>query len=240
MTNAEKFLSDYIAIERYLRRTYGSQGQFETFLQLVTKAEKQHSIIKHYAADLREYGELRNAIIHNRAPEDNAIIAEPHSFVVERLTHIRNMIEHPVKVSNVMTSPVFTVTDNELLYPTAKLMLDNVYTHVPVYKDGQFVGILSESAILRWVGNRAKDNKQLKNDRKISEMVDWLDVSGNKYNDYEFIPRSMIILDVRKRFEIALQEGRRLGAIFVTKTGKSSEKIEGIVTAWDLPRLRLE
>ena len=82
MTNAEQFLEHYAAIERYMRRVYGSPGQYDTFLQLITKAEKQHSIIKYYASDLREYGELRNAIIHNRAPDSNAIIAEPHSFVV--------------------------------------------------------------------------------------------------------------------------------------------------------------
>jgi CBS domain-containing protein len=150
------------------------------------------------------------------------------------------MIEHPIKVGSVMTSPVFTTTDEGLLYDTAKIMLQNVYTHVPVYKDGAFMGVLSESAILKWVGNRAKDNKQSKLDRKIGEMIDWLDASGNKFNDYEFVPRTMVILDVRKRFESALQEGRRLGAVFVTKTGKSSEKIEGIITAWDLPRLQLD
>lgn len=50
----------------------------------------------------------------------------------------------------------------------------------------------------------------------------------------------MVVLDVKKRFEQALQEGRRLGAIFVTKSGKSSEPIAGMVTAWDLPRLTLQ
>ena len=240
MTNAEQFLEHYAAIERYMRRSYGSPGQYDTFLQLITKAEKQHSIIKYYASDLREYGELRNAIIHNRAPDSDAIIAEPHSFVVERMAHIRTMIEHPTKIKDVMTSPVFKVSAQDLLYPTAKTMLKNIYTHVPVYNDEVFVGILSESAILRWVGHRVSNNKQLVATRTIADITDWLDKSGNTYNDYEFVPRSTIVLDVKKRFEIALQEGRRLGAVFVTKTGKMTEPIEGIVTAWDFPRLSID
>lgn len=240
MTNAEQFLEHYAAIERYMRRVYGSPGQYDTFLQLITKAEKQHSIIKYYASDLREYGELRNAIIHNRAPDSSDIIAEPHSFVVERMAHIRAMIEHPTKIKDVMTSPVFTVQTTDLLYPTAQTMLKNIYTHVPVYKNDEFAGVLSESAILRWIGYRVSNNKQLVDTRTLAEIIDWLDESGNKYNDFEFVPRSTIVLDVKKRFEIALLEGRRLGAVFVTKTGKTAEPVEGIVTAWDFPRLSID
>ena len=240
MTNAEQFLDHYIAIERYLRRAYGSQGQYETFLQLVTKAERQQSVIRYYAADLREYGELRNAIIHNRTPEDNAIIAEPHSFVVERMAHIRNMIEHPIKIADVMTTPVYIAKLEDYVYETAQKMFQNVYTHVPVYDGDTFVGVLSESAILRWIAQRVVKNRTLTTEHTISELTTWLDQSGNKFNDYEFVPHTMVVLDVKKRFEQALQEGRRLGAIFVTKSGKSSEPIAGMVTAWDLPRLTLQ
>ncbi|MCU0667214.1 MAG: CBS domain-containing protein [Patescibacteria group bacterium] len=241
MTNAEIFLEHYGSLERYLRRVYGSKGQFDTFLQLVTKAEKKNAIVANFANDLREYGELRNAIVHNRVPDKNTIIAEPHSFVVDRIIHIRDMIEHPKKVSSVMTKPVFIATTNDLLYPIAKKMINNIYTHIPIYDEhNNFVGVLSETAILRWIGNRVKHNKQLKSERSINEIIDWLDISGNKFNDYEFIPKNAQVLDVKKRFELALNQGRRLGAIYVTKTGKSTEKIEGVVTAWDFPKLTLD
>jgi predicted transcriptional regulator len=241
MTNAEQFLSHHVAIEKYLRRTYGSVSQHETFFQLITKAEKKNAVIQYYSDDLREYGELRNAIVHNRSPESNTVIAEPHSFVVDRISHIRSMIEHPKKVSAVMTAPVFTASVADLLYPTAQKMIRQLYTHVPVYNNtGDFVGVLSETAILRWVGNRVKQNKQLEENRTIAEIIDWLDKTGNKHNDYEFMPKNTAVLDVKKRFEHALEQGRRLGAIFITKTGKSTEKIEGVITAWDFPRLTLD
>lgn len=240
MTNAQQFIEHYSAVERYLRRTYGAPGQFDTFLQLITKAEVQHAVIRYYAADLREYGELRNAIVHKRAPEDNAIIAEPHSFVVERMRHIRTMIENPLRVGDVMTSPIFTATTDDLVYPTAQKMFQNVYTHVPVYDDKEFKGVLSESAILRWIGQKVRNDQQLHAKHAIGELVQWLDQSGNKFNDYEFMPKTMNVLDARRRFEIALDQGRRLGAIFITNTGKNTEKVQGIITAWDLPRLTLD
>lgn len=240
MTNAEQFIVHYIAIERVLRRVYGSKGQYETFLQLVSKAEKKHSVISYYANDLREYGELRNAIVHNRTPEENAIIAEPHSYVVERMAIIRANIEKPIKIKDVMTKPVFIRKDTDNIFKTAKKMFDNVYTHVPIYKDDNFMGILSETALLRWAGSYANNNMVLNKEATINEMLNLLDQPGNKFNDYEFAPKNMYVLDSRARFESALSNGRRLGAIFITKTGKKDEKIEGMLTAWDLPRLKLK
>lgn len=239
MTNAEQFLEHYIVIERILRKTYGSKGQYETFLQLVGKAEKKSSLIRYYANDLREYGELRNAIVHNRTPKENAIIAEPHSFVVVRMANIRNNIEQPKKIKDVMTTGVYTATINDNINLTAKKMYQKIYTHVPIYKEDEFVGVLSESALLRWVGELSSSGNNLDPNRPIKATLHQLDQPGNKFNDYEFIPKGMLILEVRAKFENALLSGRRLGAIFVTKTGKKSEPIEGMVTAWDLPRLSL-
>jgi CBS domain-containing protein len=240
MTNAEIFLDHYLAIEKYLRRVYGSRGQYDTFLQLVTKAEKNHSVFSYYASDLREYGELRNAIVHNRAPSDNTIIAEPHSYVVERLGHIRKMIEDPLKIKDIMTSPVFIVKTDQGIFSTAQTMYKNIYTHVPVYDKGSFVGILSESALLRWVGYRTQSGEVLDKTNNIKAMVEFLDQPGNKFNDYIFLPRNTLILDAKQYFDTALRQGRRLGAVFITKTGKNTETIEGMLTAWDLPRIELD
>lgn len=240
MTNAQTFLDHYAAIERYLRRLYGTREYHESFLQLIAKAEPKNAVVAYYAADLKEYGELRNAIVHKRVPGDGAIIAEPHSFVVERMANIRNMIEHPTKAADVMTKPIYTVTTRDLLYPTAQIMFKNVYTHVPVYDGTAFVGVLSESAILRWIGQKLSSEEELHVTHTIGELANWLDQSGNKFNDYEFMPQTMIVLDVKKRFEHALADGRRLGAIFITKTGKNTEKILGMITAWDLPKITLD
>lgn len=240
MTNAEQFLDHYGAIERYLRRTYGSKSVHDTFLQLITKAEVHHSVIAYYANDLREYGELRNAIVHKYAPKEDSIIAEPHSFVVERMAHIRKMIEDPLKIKDVMVKPIQIANINDSIYDVAMNMYKNIYTHVPVYDDKDFLGVLSESSLLRWTGYQAKKGNTLDTTNKIALMKKFLDVAGNKFNDFEFVPKNMLILDVRDKFEKALYEGRRLGVVFATKTGKNTEHIEGLLTAWDLPKLRLK
>ena len=58
--------------------------------------------------------------------------------------------ETPVEVSEVMHSPVVTITPGELLAEAAKQMIDNRIGGLPVLDaNGQIVGILTETDLLR-------------------------------------------------------------------------------------------
>jgi len=58
--------------------------------------------------------------------------------------------EAPVEVSEVMHSPVVTITPGELLAEAAKQMIDNRIGGLPVLDaNGQIVGILTETDLLR-------------------------------------------------------------------------------------------
>lgn len=57
--------------------------------------------------------------------------------------------EADVEVSEVMHSPVVTVAPGEALADAARLMIDNKIGGLPVLDDGQIVGILTETDLLR-------------------------------------------------------------------------------------------
>jgi acetoin utilization protein AcuB len=58
--------------------------------------------------------------------------------------------ESPVEVSEVMHSPVITISPGELLSEAAKQMIDNRIGGLPVLDtNGQVVGILTETDLLR-------------------------------------------------------------------------------------------
>ncbi len=57
--------------------------------------------------------------------------------------------EADVEVSEVMHSPVVTVSPGEALADAARLMIDNKIGGLPVLDDGQIVGILTETDLLR-------------------------------------------------------------------------------------------
>ena len=58
------------------------------FAQLVRRLARTDATIAQFADELLEYGDLRNAIVHD-AVEPGRIIAEPHPDVVERMEYSR-------------------------------------------------------------------------------------------------------------------------------------------------------
>ena len=239
MSNSQKFIDDFRAIESLLRRRYGSKMSFSSFLQILKRAEEHNVTVAHFANDLREYAELRNAILHNSSPSALEAIAEPHKIVVNRIANIRKYLEDPPKVSKYATRPVYIAKGSQQVVPTARYMLKKLYTHVPIYDDkSKFRGVLSETSLLRFVGSQL--DKVLDSNALIEDMYQHLDKSGDKINDHIFLPDYFGILEARAKFEEATREGRRLGAILITRGGSAQKPITGIITAWDLPRLEIK
>ncbi|HSM57441.1 MAG TPA: hypothetical protein VK879_14920, partial [Candidatus Sulfomarinibacteraceae bacterium] len=63
MSNADRFVRAYNAIDNHLRRVLKS-GKHRSFPALVDIAAKRMSEVRRYRNDLKEYGQLRNAIVH--------------------------------------------------------------------------------------------------------------------------------------------------------------------------------
>jgi hypothetical protein len=53
-------------------------------------------------------------------------------------------------------------------------------------------------------------------------------------NDYMFVSQNKNIYEIDQVFTFRRQEQKRLGAIFITEHGNSSEKILGIITGGDV------
>ena len=77
--NSDRFLAAFSRIEQSLRKMTKSskQDSFGTLLDRATSAT-----IRRFSNDLREFAELRNAIVHERG--GGYVIAEPHPETVHR------------------------------------------------------------------------------------------------------------------------------------------------------------
>ena len=61
----------------------------------------------------------------------------------------------------------------------------------------------------------------------------------NRNNEYfEFVSANTNAFLIKKWFTEAVKNRKRLGAVFVTTNGQQDGKLLGIITAWDLPRIK--
>ena len=192
-------------------------------------------VVNEYIDTLRLYGKLRNALSHNY---DDDPIADPHEDTVRGIKHLYESITKPQLVSQIMTEKpvVFSVGDDA--YEALGVMDKNWYTSVPVYRGEDLVGVLSERSMLRWAVASADDDVKLAELRTLADIEEYLDTPDDSETDlYYFVAKDTDVYTVRDLFDRAIRDGKRVAAVFVTHSGKISESLLGIVTAWDLSRI---
>ena len=86
--NSDRFTTAYNRVDQLMKDTIETQDHI-AFFRLIDLAKKKNAIIRRYEADLREYGDLRNAIVHHRTSTEYAI-AEPHEDVVLKMEEIED------------------------------------------------------------------------------------------------------------------------------------------------------
>lgn len=115
-------------------------------------SEYEPIFIKTYEDDLKEFADLRNAIVHERCGGEP--IAEPHYKTVIQLEKIRDYITAPPTVEPIFFNDVITCKPDDRIGETAKTMLKNSFSQIPIYDAEEFKGLLTTETISRWLADR--------------------------------------------------------------------------------------
>lgn len=227
MLNSDRFLDAFNTIERYVRRSAGV-GPTEPFTSAAHRASKSDANVRHYLDTLLEYAQLRNAIVHG--PRGERVLAEPNDCVVAEIEKIAAHLTAPPSVTDFMNRNVITLQSTAPLSQAIRVFRDETFSQIPVYTGKKFTGLLTTTAVVRWLG------KQIDGGQVNLEQVtvqDVLDATGNEKR-YLFMSRQASAFDVIEAFEKFQRSGKRLRAVLVTETGRPDQALLGILTAWDL------
>jgi len=233
MTKSEKFLEKFKKLEKSLREMV-NKPKYIPFWELVKEARKINPVVEEYQEDLRELAELRNGIVHT---PKGKIIAEVSDFAIELIQEIYQKITKPPTAFEIASRPVYCCQLEDSLLSQLKVMREKIYTHVPVYNGEKFVGVLSENSIFNWycdVGQKISISSKT----KVKEIKPYLDIHNRENEYFEFVKKDENAYKIKKWFSQAIKKNKRLGAVFVTKDGTPKGEMLGIITAWDLPRIK--
>ena len=79
MRNSDLFLDAFASVERYLRLRVAADTHMP-FSRMLRQVASDDSLLACFSDDLREFADLRTAIVHERG--GGRAIAEPHDEVV--------------------------------------------------------------------------------------------------------------------------------------------------------------
>lgn len=233
--NAERFLIAYSTIEHEMERILDLKDH-RRFFELVDKSARVNPVIERYRFDLREYSELRNAIVHDRSGGE--IIAVPTSEVVVKIERIAALLVEPPKVAPLFIREVLTLSGS---YPVSRAIRDfsrMSYTQAPVYVNDKLIGLLTSNMIVKWMGI-CMINNQKEVDLHGTSLTDVINKAGHE-NDYELVSVNHSLFAVPDLFYRWQHEGRKLEAVLITQNGGPAEPIIGIITNRDLPAVHRE
>lgn len=225
--NSERFLDAFYSIEKYLHNLANLDKQ-DSFTKCINKAKKSNKTVKKYENDLREFSDLRNAIVHERG--GGSVIAEPNDWAVHQIERISSLFLDPPKVIPKFQKEVHSLQFNNPIAIAVKIMFNNSFSQIPIYRENQFIGLLTGETIARWLGSCADDDIFSLHDTYIYQALEFTEDREN----YCFIERNAILTDLLDKWDVD-RYSKRLEAVLITQNGKPDEKLLGIVTLWDIP-----
>jgi CBS domain-containing protein len=232
--NSEAFLEIYNDFDNYLRKILDKPDGYRHF-NLIDDFIKNNKSFKKYERDLKAFGNLRNAIVHNPEQKKADPIAEPHEYIVKKYIDIVNLVKNPPTAYAsvaIKVEKLYTTTLEASAVKVMKEMTKHTYTHVPVIDNNAVIGVFSESTLLNYFAD--KGAVLLEKDVRIKEFIEYIPFDKHKSEYFDFISKRTLLTEVEEMFQGELEENRRLGVIFITEDGNPSQKILGIITAWDI------
>ena len=98
-SNGQRFEEAYNRIDTLLRRKLHKDRR-EPFAQVVSAAAGADATVRNYRFDLLAYGDLRNAIVHERGHAP-LLIADPRVDVVRRIEEISERLSRPKTLKSI-------------------------------------------------------------------------------------------------------------------------------------------
>ena len=206
------------------------------------KTNSKYSRIELYIDELREKGynpyvreytfidfcrRLRNINSHN--VNDNYFLVTDDT--IKKFKEILREVKHPFKVSDKATSKIYDKNINDNVINTMKDMNKYNYTHVPIYDNDKLVGIFSENSIFQYI--LEEKHAIVDNNTTFNDIKEYINVDRSS-DMVIFVSKDKLYDEVVNEFIRKFSDGMKLSCIMVTEHGLKTEKVDGILTAWDI------
>lgn len=151
--------------------------------------------------------------------------------MLEKFDEIIEEIKHPYKVYDKATKNVYSAYLNDKVRDVMLEMMNKSYTHIPIYDNNKMIGIFSENTLFDYLYK----NKiiEVDDNTTFNDVIDFISIDNSK-EVIKFVAKNELYDDVCMEFIKEFKKGSKLSCVLVTQNGKSSEKVIGILTSWDI------
>ncbi len=229
MHRIQQFLDRFNELEQFLRDTTGSRREVP-FGNLIGRAAKENAAVRRYERDLREYADLRNALVHEY-PRGH-VIADVTQEAVEAFSAIVEQITAPKLVYPLFRREITVYHPDDDLARAIEDLWESGHSQI-IVRVGKHLTLLSSAGITQWLGSQVDGT--------------CIDLSGATVGDalaheeeggIAFISRNAPVDEARELFfSFPARHRQRLRTVVITENGRPTEAPLGLITASDLVEL---
>jgi CBS domain-containing protein len=229
----DEFLAPFTEVENCLNRRLGLSANDRTGAStLIAEYARWNPYRADQADQLGLLKDIPNVLVHKQSYDEGyPVILPPRT--VHRLKAIHDHLATPVTIGQHYRCPVVTVTPTDSLKAVLSLAYEKGFSQFPVLKDGHFSGLITENAIVRWLGRRVRSS---------GPAVDLDDVRVGQVTGKEEPERKRSILafasagSPEDEVTSLFVKSRLLEVILLTEDGRPTSALAGIVTQWGAAR----
>jgi predicted transcriptional regulator len=234
MKNYDKFIRAFSDIETQLKRIVDVDiGERVDFSILLNRTKSKSRLVQSIYKDLKGLAKIRNFLVHELEKKDAIELSDE---TIKQIEKFAALLMNPPKVdrffqNNIVYCNVYDSVDS-VLYK----MKEHDFSQVPVYNGIDFFGLLTTNTVARWLTEQLTKNGIINHEDQINQVM----LSEEYTDNYQFVDRNINLFDIAEIFKNNLKSTTKLDAILITETGKSSQKLLGIITWYDLSRIYKE
>lgn len=174
---------------------------------------------------------LRNLLSHNQSNNMYpAIVSE--SYLNEIKDAVRRL---KTKAIDVCTKKefLFVASENDLLCKIIDKMNKNNYSYVPIIDSNGLVKyVVTEKSIITILAN-SKNGMIYDSSTRVKDYIDYFDIATNPNEKFIYISKDDFASDIEAKLG-KISDEKITSVAFVTERGKPTEKILGMINAWNL------
>lgn len=232
---AKNFLAIYNQLDEFMHRYihhFEDTDRFYKHKELIFKLAHYDRLFAIYKEDLLSFADLRNLLEHNPYIKQADPFATPHAYILKRYEEVKTkLLQRPQARDVAVTAEKIYTTNLEApIFEVLRVMTKHNFSHVPVMDKAKFIGVFSENIVVYYLSSHQEINALT----KVSDLSEYLSFDNHPGEYFAFVAGNAPIDQIQDLFIQDYKNHKRLAVVYVTESGKSSEPLKGLITAWDL------
>jgi len=225
------FIQRFEHLKYLVNSTAGKNNS--TYFELKLASENSRQIKRNFRL-IQYIREIRNLLQHpNHEGGNHAIVVSED--LIGSLDDVISEIEKPktAKDLGVPSKDLWCVNLDARVIDVSDKMKSENFSQVPITDQNDvLIGVFSESSIFSYFGT--DEIIDASKNLSIQDIFAHCQLDDQRTEIYRFAHPNTPIHKIYNKFVTTDGNTKRLGAVFVTASGKQTEKVSRMITAWDV------